>query len=356
MRVRQVYPAEMTNGRPRHATMWVGLVVASACLALFAWNAPWEEIGRVLRGADPALIALAGCCLLMTSVARAWRWRHLLRDDAVSFRHRLTSTFIGFAGNNTLPGRLGEPLRCLVLSRLERRVGFWQAAGSLVVERVFDLAAAIALLVVFLFLAPFPPDAAVRDAAFLGRIEKDAAAIAGVLVVLITILAVFARRRLEIGTGWWARVERRLGSLQEGFAGLRSARAMAACSLLTVVLWTFMLLFELLMLRAFGFTELGIQHALGLLVVLSFAIALPQAPAGVGVVQIASETTLTALYGMPIARAKAFAIGLWVCQVAIVVGAGIVALWIEGLSFGDVQRARGTIEKLQGVASPGSPE
>ena len=111
----------------------------------------------MLAGANPALIVAASACLLMTSVARAWRWRHLLRDDSVSFRHRLTSTFIGFAGNNTLPGRLGEPLRCWVLSRLDRRIGFWQAAGSLVIERVFDLAAAIVLLIGFLVLAPFPP-------------------------------------------------------------------------------------------------------------------------------------------------------------------------------------------------------
>jgi hypothetical protein len=115
----------------------------------------------------------------------------------------------------------------------------------------------------------------------------------------------------------------------------------------TIVLWTAMLAFELLMLWAFGFHELGLAHALGLLVVLSFAIALPQAPAGVGVVQLASETTLTALYGMPIDRAKAFAIGLWACQVAVVVGAGAVALWIEGLSVAEIRRVRSTMESAQ---------
>ena len=160
-------------------------------------------------------------------------------------------------------------------------------------------------------------------------------------------IAIFAGRHLAAGEGWRSRLTARLRSFQEGFAGLRSARAMAACAFFTVVLWTFMVLFEFLMLRAFGFTELGLAHGLGLLVVLSFAIALPQAPAGVGVVQIASETTLTALYGMPIGRAKAFAIGLWICQVGVVVGAGLVALWIEGLSLADVREARDSIEELQ---------
>ena len=88
-----------------------------------------------------------------------------------------------------------------------------------------------------------------------------------------------------------------------------------------------------------------------ILVVLSFAIALPQAPAGVGVVQLASETTLTALYGMPAARAQAFAIGLWVCQVGIVVGAGLVALWAEGLSFADVRQAQSVIGAFEAKAA-----
>ncbi len=302
--------------------MWVGVAFGIGCILVFARNARWPDVGRVLAGANVPLILVASAFLLMTSVARAWRWRYLLREAPVSFRHRLTSTLIGFAGNNTLPGRLGEPLRCWVVSRLDRHVGFWQAAGSIVIERVFDLGAAIFLLVLFMGLAPFPPDAAVRDAAFFARIEEDASITAGVVAVLALVLVLLAGRRLKEGRGWLARIRARLASLQAGFASLRSVRAVAMSTVFTVVLWGSMVIFELLMLRAFGFTELGPAHAVGLLVVLSFAIALPQAPAGVGVVQLASETTLTTLYGMPLARAQAFAIGLWVCQVTVVVGAG----------------------------------
>ena len=144
-----------------------------------------------------------------------------------------------------------------------------------------------------------------------------------------------------------------LAALQAGFAGLRSARAVGLTVAYTVVLWASMVTFELVMLRAFGFTQLGPVHAVGLLVVLCFAIALPQAPAGLGVVQIASETTLTALYGVPVAPAKAFAIGLWVCQVGVVGGAGIVAAWVEGYSVGEIRRARTSIDAVAGSRSPG---
>jgi uncharacterized protein (TIRG00374 family) len=338
----------VSSGRRSRATVWIGIAFGLACIVLFSWNAHWTEIGAILSEANVPLIVLASGFLLTTSVARAWRWRHLLRDERVSFRHRLTSTLIGFAGNNTLPGRLGEPLRCWAISKLDGHVSFWQAAGSILIERLFDLTAALLLLVAFFVLAP----SGGRDAAFLARMEHDAARIALVVAVAFGIIALLAGRRLGVRRGWYARIGRLIGSVQDGFAGVRSVRAMAMSALYTVVLWSAMLEYELLMLHAFGFTELGLRHALGLLVVLSFAIALPQAPAGVGVVQLAAETTLTALFGLPLDRAKAFAIGLWACQVGVVVGAGALALWVEGLSLGAMRDARGALDRLQAGASP----
>lgn len=342
----------MTKRRTR-VTVWLGLALGAGCAALFARDAAWREIGGVLSRANAPMILAASGCLLMTSVARAWRWRQLLSGAPVSFRHRLTSTLIGFAGNNTLPGRLGEPLRCWVVTRLDGRIGFWQAAGSIVVERVFDLGAALGLLVVFLVTAPFPPDAAVRDSALLTRLRDEALVVGGVAVAVSLGLALFARRRLATDPDRRGGLGAGLASLQSGIAGLRSGRSLGLAVACTVVLWGSMAAFEFLMLRAFGFSELGPLHAVGLLVVLSFAIALPQAPAGVGVVQLASETTLTVLYGMPVDRAKAFAIGLWVCQVAVVVGAGAVASWVEGLSLADMRRVRGVVEALDEASPPG---
>jgi hypothetical protein len=328
--------------------MWLGSALAVACLAHFVRDARWGEISAVLGAANVPLILAASCCLLMTSVARAWRWQYLLRGRPVSFRHRLTSTLIGFAGNNVLPGRLGEPLRCWTISRLDGQIGFWHAAGSIVVERVFDLAAAVVLLLVFLALASTGAGGVARDAALFGRLE--AYSVPGALAVVGVVVVVAIAARAGVGKalqGWPVRVAASLRSLQHGLAGVASAYAFGMTAFLTVVLWGAMLAFELLMLWAFGFRELGLVHALGLLVVLSFAIALPQAPAGIGVVQLASETTLTALFGMPTDRAKAFAIGLWLCQVTIVVGAGGAALWLEGLSLAELRRVRSSIGSAQ---------
>jgi uncharacterized protein (TIRG00374 family) len=297
------------------------------------------------------LLLLGVLCLLTTSPIRALRWRYLLAAP-VSFRHRLTSTLIGFGANNALPGRLGEPIRCLTVSRLDRRVGFWQAAGSIVVERAFDLAAAAVLLVVFVYLAPFPPDAAVRQSAIFQNLRSYVVPLTAGLVAGVVTLAVLARGRIVERAGWLAPVAGPLRRLQKGFAGVSSLATIVPAAILTALLWFVMLLFELVMLWAFGFHTLGLRHAVGIIVVLSFAIALPQAPGGFGVVQLASATTMTALYGMPLAESKAYAIGFWTCQVSTVIAAGLVALWYEGLSLADIRRASGRLEKLRPPTSP----
>jgi uncharacterized membrane protein YbhN (UPF0104 family) len=331
--------------------LWLGLAFSVACLAVFVRNADWDDIAQALAAADVRLLLLGALCLLATSPIRALRWRYLL-DAPVTFRHRLTSTLIGFAANNALPGRLGEPLRCFVVSRLDRRVGFWQAAGSIVVERAFDLAAAAALLVIFVYLAPFPPDAAVRRTAIFRNLESYVVPVGLGLTLVLAAFVAFARGGLADRAGWLAPVMRPLRLLQKGFAGVSSLATVVPAVLLTALLWLVMLLFELLMLWAFGFHTLGLRHAVGIIVVLSFAIALPQAPGGFGVVQLATATTLTALYGMPLAEAKAYAIGFWTCQVSVVIGAGVAALWYEGLSLTDIRRARGAIGTLQDPVSP----
>jgi uncharacterized membrane protein YbhN (UPF0104 family) len=208
-----------------------------------------------------------------------------------------------------------------------------------VVERVFDLAAALIALVAFFVLAPFAPEAAARHADFLARLESFGGLLAVAALVGGVVLFLAARPRHERTSGWRGRLATMIAHVRDGFGSLRSVSAVLTAIGYTAVVWVAMLLYDFFMLRAFGL-ELGLAHALGLLVVLSFAIALPQAPAGIGVLQLATQTTLAGLYDVDLARAKAFAIALWACQVLVVVAAGVVAAWLEGLSAAEIRAAR----------------
>jgi uncharacterized protein (TIRG00374 family) len=324
----------------------LGLLLSVVCIGVFAFKADWHAVGAAFADLDPGFVALAAVAILMSLVARAWRWRFLLGPRRVtSFRHRLSTTAIGFMGNSIFPGRLGEPLRCFMLSKLEPGVTFTAALATIVMERVFDLAATLVALVIFLVLAPLAAGTPGDHPELFERLRLFGWVFTAALVVACAVLLVLARsgargvRRLLPEM-----VARPLATLLASFAdGLESLRSLAALygSLLTTgLVWLSIMLSNYFMMRAFALDALGLVHALGLMVVLCFAVALPQAPGYVGVFQIASERTLAGLYDVPVARAQAFAIALWACHVVPMIAAGMVALWLEGLTFADVRSGR----------------
>lgn len=330
--------------------VWVGMLVSVACLGTFLWNADWRAIGEAFAAVDPVFVACGAAAMLMSLVGRAWRWRVLLGDDhPTSFRHRLTTTSIGFMGNSIFPGRIGEPLRAFMLARLESHVTFTGALATLVIERVFDLVATLVALVLFLALAPIPAAAVGGDhAQLLERITFFGWVFAGVLLGAVGGLVVVSwlptpfvgsllRRVLPSSIA--EKVEHLVASFRGGLSSLRSGRAIVLALAYTAVVWTSILLTNYCMMHAFAFDGLGLAQALGLMVVLCFAVALPQAPGYLGVFQLASEATLTGLYDVPVARAKAFAIALWAAQQLPMIAAGALSLWIEGLSLREVRKA-----------------
>lgn len=99
----------------------------------------------MIRSAAPGwLIVMAGF-LFIDLVVRAVRWRRLLapiRD--VSFGATFGYLLIGYLANNVLPARLGELVRCHYLGDREG-LSRATALGTVVVERVVDIAVVVAI-------------------------------------------------------------------------------------------------------------------------------------------------------------------------------------------------------------------
>jgi uncharacterized protein (TIRG00374 family) len=325
-------------------TVLLGLVLSAVCLGAFVWNADWDAIGDAFAAVDPLWVVAGALGMWISLVGRAWRWRVLLGPaHPTTFRHRLTTTAIGFMGNTIFPGRIGEPLRAFMLARLEPHVSFTTAIATLVIERLFDLLATLVALVIFL--AFEVPPAGRGDV--LGQIRVVGWTFAlGLLVAVVALLGVSALPAARVGAVLGrilparvaSAIEHVVTSFRAGLDGLRSPLAVVQALGFTAVVWLAILSTSWCMLRAFHFDDLGILEALGLMVVLCFAVALPQAPGYLGVFQVASEATLVGLYGVPAARAKAFAIALWAAQQLPMVAAGALSLWVEGVSLRDVKR------------------
>lgn len=106
----------------------------------------WEEMKTALRETNYWLLIPVAVALLISHLSRAIRWKILM--EPMGFRPSLINTYlavlIGYFANQGVP-RLGEVLKCTILSRYEK-IPADKLIGTIVAERAFDL---VCLLLVF---------------------------------------------------------------------------------------------------------------------------------------------------------------------------------------------------------------
>ena len=99
----------------------VGVAVSLVLLWLFVRRADLAQVLEIVRAARAGYVAAAVGLVLVNQLQRAARWGLILRPVArVRFWPRLESTLIGWSVTTLLPGRLGELVRPVLLSRRER--------------------------------------------------------------------------------------------------------------------------------------------------------------------------------------------------------------------------------------------
>jgi hypothetical protein len=259
----------------------------------------------------------------------------------VSFRHRPHQHAHGFAGNQHAPGRLGDRSASWAVSRLDRRIS--SGIGGVGRRRArLRPGRRIVLLVIFLVLAPFPPDAAVRIRRFSRGFGTSRLMVGSVLVVgVVALHSSPAVRLTSVRAGNAAILDAGTDPCQEGCSCLLSLRAIAAATILHLVLWTSMVALRLPDgLRSFGIVEHGFAHAVGLLVVLSFS----RSPLPLGRLRRRGGATrerdhADGAYGSRPDLPRRSRSGTGSARWPWVVVAGAVALWIEGSRLRDMQRA-----------------
>src|SRR5581483_903644 len=86
--------------RPR-AIYWIAsLALASVLLYYSLRGIEWRRVWNIMRGAEPAVIALALAIMSLALFLRAFRWRVLLSADrSVSIPLAFWATSAGYLGN-----------------------------------------------------------------------------------------------------------------------------------------------------------------------------------------------------------------------------------------------------------------
>jgi glycosyltransferase 2 family protein len=249
---------------------------------LFLWLALREvdvaELGTMIRGIDVSVLLGAALIYWVALGLRTLRWHLLLRELApVSLPGVAETLLVGYAVNNVLPARLGEVARAAYAKR-RLRIGRARVFGSIVIERVLDLVAIMACLLIGLISMRLT-DEVTRVPTF-ELIAINAGAVIGVIILALSMLrsGTFGRFRLP------RTVEIVLADFCAGIATLNK-NSLLLCTLLSAGVWLFEVVALSQVFTALG-VHLSVTQALLLMGAASLSTLVPTAPGYLGTYQL----------------------------------------------------------------------
>ena len=284
------------------------------------------EVKEDLLQADYRYLIPVLALFILALMTRAFAWRILLLD-AIPYRDVFLTLNAGYLLNNILPLRLGELGRALILGR--HGLGFWRVLSTILVERAFDFAIIAGMLLTTL---PFVTGAS--------QAYKVAIAVIGIVLIGFVVFYLLARYRdrvlriYELFTERWPGLsligEDRLKSFITGLAALTDVRRFLSVLFWMLVNWGLAILAQYLLLLAFIPSAELIWVVFGQAVV-ALGVALPSAPAYIGVLEAAWVAALS-LVGVEPSTALAFAVSSHLINITVTGVFGVYALVTEGES------------------------
>jgi phosphatidylinositol alpha-mannosyltransferase len=260
-------------------------------------------------------------------LAAAPTWRRAKRRDAMQ------GTFIGVLMSATLPARLGETSRALIVARRlgRARESLPVVAGTIVTQTLLNVLALAILGGITL------SRVSVLDSHDRALLVLALAPLAGVLALALAPLLVAART----ASSWRAAVaapRRTLSRLRGVLHVLRFPRRASVATLAQLAAWALQWAACWLLLVALGLgSQAGAGAAAAVLFVVNVTAVVPATPANVGVFQAACVAVLAGAYHVSTPEAIAYGIVLQAVEMLGAVLMGVPALLGEGLSWREVR-------------------
>src|SRR5215217_4248315 len=190
-------------------------LLASALLWWFGRNLDWAEVGRAVGNSDPYLLSIAVLIICVAYLFRAFRWGALLKPlSAARFSDLFAATTIGFSAV-FLMGRAGEFVRPVVLSMRDPRVRPSASLVTIVVERIYDMAAVALMFAINLiwFKPPFGLDVSFERVRTAGWGLLGATMLGIAFLVWFRAKSAFVTRLFERLFSSWRFIPRKLANL-----------------------------------------------------------------------------------------------------------------------------------------------
>jgi glycosyltransferase 2 family protein len=289
-----------------------------------------QELYGSFRQARYIYLLPVTATLLLAHYIRALRWRILIQTlhHSPSRANTFFAVLLGYMFNLFVP-RLGEVLKCTLLSRYER-VPPDKLVGTIVAERAFDLVSLLTvILITFLVEADIagPFLSSMLASIFQGKSGsfswlRFVLILLGIVVVIILIIWLFKRYRER---KFITAVRHIFANIYQGLMSFRHLRRQKAFLGYTVLMWVLYLLS--IRIGFLAFTPVEHLHTPAALSTLTFGSLGMIAPTqnGLGPYQFAVQQTME-LYGVGPVPSMAFGWILWGAQTAILLVFGTISL------------------------------
>ncbi|MGH2867287.1 MAG: glycosyltransferase [Solirubrobacteraceae bacterium] len=319
------------------AVSLAGIVLAIRALSTIGLN----NIVNALLSSSPSYVLIGLGLMCAAMVMRAFSWHAILKaalpDARVKLSDAMQGTFIGVLMSSTLPARLGEPSRALVVAlRTGRpRENLPVVLGTLVSQTLLNIAALTVL------------GAVMFSSVDLFSGHQNAllvAAIAPVALLVIVLLAPVVLRHGAPGSRLGrlhtllTQARRAMTRVRAGLAVFRQPRLGAGAALAQFAAWGLQWLSCYFLLVALGLDhQAGVAAAAAVLFAVNITAVLPATPANLGVFQAACAAVLHTGWHVGLGTGVAYGVILQAVEVSTALLMGAPALVKVGMSWREVR-------------------
>jgi phosphatidyl-myo-inositol alpha-mannosyltransferase len=323
----------------RRVVVTAGAVAGAGLAMLAVQRLGIESTGRAIVAATPVWVLVAFALMCASMLVRAEAWHAILRAALAGTRVRrrdaARATMIGVLMSATLPARLGEPSRALIVAR---RVGGVRdrlpiVLGTLVSQTLLNILALVVL------------GAVMFHTVGLFQGNEDALVVATIAPVVLLAIVLSAPWLLRRGKpSRFQRVQQAAAlvrgamlRVRSGLQVFRKPKLGAWALVMQLSAWAIQWLACYMLLVALGLDDqAGLGAAAAVLFAVNVTAALPATPSNLGVFQAACVAVLSA-YGVSKTNALAYGIILQAIEIATALTMGMPALVREGMTWRDLR-------------------
>ena len=304
----------------------LGYAISAICLIWVLHGYNVRELIAGLRSLDWKWVALGVVADLTVYLVHGWRWSNLL---APVVRLRLWRTvqaiYIGLFANEVLPLRVGELIRCYLLSHWnDFRLSL--SFSSIALERLLD-----GVLMVSTFMV---------TASFVKGIPHDLVILVqalGLLLVvgigvLVWIILHKQHVQLVVSESRWAST---LRHVVEGLHLMGNLRTLTSTFLISLLYLALQVITYWALMKAYGL-DLSFWVAGGTLALVRLGTVVPNAPGNLGLFQAACVVALNKVFEVGIDDAKTFSFVLFFALTLPLLIGGAIATAMTGLNLGEL--------------------